>query len=95
MAPRRGGGSYSSSFGGSTSVWATETEFSLDIYSSKSLFIAGFAFDILFALALIGFLTWSCLIRGHNGQMKGVVVTLVAWLWYENDLVYIGEPNNN
>ncbi|KAJ5388643.1 hypothetical protein N7509_011184 [Penicillium cosmopolitanum] len=80
MAPRRGGGSYSSSSGGSSSVWATETEFSLDIYSSKSLFIAGFAFDILFALALIGFLTWSCLIRGHNGQMKGVVVTLVAWL---------------
>jgi hypothetical protein len=35
------------------------------------------------------------LIRGHNGQTKGVVVALVAWLWYENDIVYIGRPNHN
>lgn len=52
---------------------------------TRDLFIAAFAFDILFALALIGFLTWSCLIRNHNGQMKGVVVALVSWLWYENN----------
>ncbi|CAI7661693.1 unnamed protein product [Penicillium manginii] len=80
MAPRRSGGSSSSYFAGSSSVWATETSFSLDEYTPKSLFIAGFAFDILFALAIIGFLIWSCLIRGHNGQTKGVVVALVAWL---------------
>lgn len=52
----------------------------MDVYRSKSLFLTGFAFDILFALALVGFLIWSCLIRNKNGQMKGVVLALVSWL---------------
>lgn len=86
MAPRRGGGgSYGGSWG-SSSVWAEEVPFSMDVYRSKSLFLTGFAFDILFALALVGFLIWSCLIRNKNGQMKGVVLALVSWLMYESKI---------
>lgn len=81
MAPRRGSGGFASSYYGSSSAWSVETSFSLDMYESKSLFIAGFAFDVLFALALIGFLTWACLIRNHNGQKKGLVMAIITWLW--------------
>ncbi|KAJ5568103.1 hypothetical protein N7450_010589 [Penicillium hetheringtonii] len=82
MAPRRGSGGFGSSYYGSSSAWSVETSFSLDMYESKSLFIAGFAFDVLFALALIGFLTWACLIRNHNGQKKGLVMAIITWLCF-------------
>ncbi|KAJ5690672.1 hypothetical protein N7462_005064 [Penicillium macrosclerotiorum] len=81
MSPRRGSGS--SSYGyyyGYDNPWAEEIQFSMDSLLSKSLFIAGFAFDVLTVLALICFLVWACIVRNHRGQMRGVVITIITWL---------------
>jgi hypothetical protein len=51
-----------------------------DLYESKSLFIAGFAFDVLTLAALMGGVVWACLIRNHKGALKGVLTSLFAWL---------------
>lgn len=49
---------------------------------SKTLFIAGFAFDVLTIIALIGFLVWTCLIHNGRGQLKGVLWALLTYLLY-------------
>ncbi|KAJ5098050.1 hypothetical protein N7532_005051 [Penicillium argentinense] len=88
MAPRRGSGGYSSSYWSYSNPWAQETKFYMEMWPSKTMFIADFAFDVLFALALIAFLTWACLIRNH-GQMKGIILGLIFWLFSEiTDIIY-------
>lgn len=84
MAPRRGGGGSSSSYSSyySNNPWSQEVEFSLDMTRSKTLFIAGFAFDVLTIIALIGFLVWTCLIHNGRGQLKGVLWALLTYLLY-------------
>lgn len=52
------------------------------LYEPKSYFIAGFVFDALTVIALIGFLIWACLIPNHRGSMRGVIASLVTWLLY-------------
>lgn len=83
MSPRRGGsGGY---YGGyyTDNPWNNEVSFSLESLSEpKSYFIAGFSFDVLTVVALIGFLVWACLIRNHRGSMRGVIVSIVTWLLY-------------
>ncbi|KAJ5159594.1 uncharacterized protein N7482_006598 [Penicillium canariense] len=82
MAPRRssGGSSSSSSYYSDDNPWSQEIQFSLDAVRSKSLFIAGFAFDVLTILALIIFLVWACIIPNGRGQLKGVLSALFAYL---------------
>ncbi|OOQ88472.1 hypothetical protein PEBR_12272 [Penicillium brasilianum] len=81
MAPRRSSGGSSSSYSSYyNNPWSEETEFSLRLLRSKSLFIAGFAFDVLTILALIGFLVWACLVHNGRGQLKGVFPALLAYL---------------
>lgn len=86
MSPRRGGsgGSYYGGYGYyNTNPWEDEVDFSMEsLVESKSFFIAGFAFDVLTVIALIGFLVWACLIRNHRGSMRGVIVSVVTWLMY-------------
>jgi hypothetical protein len=61
--------------------WATSIELTTkDLYESKSLFIAGFAFHVLTLAALICGVVWACLIRNHQGALKGVLTSLFAWL---------------
>jgi hypothetical protein len=61
--------------------WSTYITLSTkDLYESKSLFIAGFAFDVLTLAALICGVVWACLIRDHKGVLKGVLTSLFAWL---------------
>lgn len=82
MSPLRGRyyyGSYSSI----SDAWHNEVDFSMErLYEPKSMFIAGFAFDVLTLIALIGFLVWACLIRNPRGSLKGVVSSIVTWLMY-------------
>lgn len=82
MAPRRGSSGSSGSYGSyySNNPWSQETQFSLDDLRSKSLFIAGFAFDALTLLALISFVVWACLIHNGRGQLKGVITALCLYL---------------
>jgi hypothetical protein len=84
MAPRRssGGSSSSSSSYYNDNPWSQDIQFSLDVLRSKTLFIAGFAFDVLTILALIGFLIWTCLIHNGRGQLKGVLPALLLYLAY-------------
>lgn len=82
MSPRRGGGGYSSYTSGyDSSPWSEETLLSLN-YSVRGLYIAGFAFDILTAIAFVAFLIWSCTIRNRGLPLKGLIFTLVAYLLY-------------
>ncbi|KAF3385618.1 hypothetical protein F1880_002974 [Penicillium rolfsii] len=83
MAPRRsGGGGSSSSYSdySSNNPWSQEIEFSLDMLKSKTIFIAGFAFDALTVIALVAFLVWTRLIHKGRGQWKGVLWALLTYL---------------
>lgn len=80
MAPRRGSSGSSGSYYYSNNAWSQETSFSLNYVPSKTLFIAGFAFDVLTILALISFLIWACLIRNGRGQLNGVIPALSVYL---------------
>lgn len=61
--------------------WSTYIKLTTeDLYESKSMFIAGFAFDVLTLAALICGVVWACLIRNHKGALKGVLASLFAWL---------------
>lgn len=55
---------------------------SISVYEPRSNFIAGFVFEVLIVIALIGFLVWACLIPNHRRSMRGVIVSLVTWLLY-------------
>ncbi|OQD90888.1 hypothetical protein PENANT_c001G02445 [Penicillium antarcticum] len=86
MSPRRGGySSYTSGYG--SSPWSEETRLSLD-YSYRypnyrSLFIAGFVFHILTAVAFVAFLIWSCTIRNRGLPLKGLISALFAYILSE------------
>lgn len=85
MAPRRSSSGSSSSYSDyyyNNNPWSQEVQFSLDALPSKTLFIAGFAFDVLTVLALIGFLIWACLVHNGRGQLKGVLPALITFLVY-------------
>ncbi|KAJ6065216.1 hypothetical protein N7444_000869 [Penicillium canescens] len=81
MSPRRGGySSYTSGY--DSSPWSEETQLGLD-YSVRGLYIAGFAFDILTAIAFVAFLIWSCTIRNRGLPLKGLIFTLFAYILSE------------
>ncbi|KAJ5770227.1 uncharacterized protein N7511_002278 [Penicillium nucicola] len=87
MSPRRGGySSYTSGY--DSSPWSKETLLSLD-YSSyrypnyRTLYIAGFVFEILTVIAFVAFLIWSCTIRNRGLPVKGLISTLLAYILSE------------
>lgn len=74
---------------GNSDAWSREITLSADeLYQSKTLFITGFAFDVLTLAVLICGIVWACLIRNRSGSLKGVLPSLFAWLAYVNRLHY-------
>lgn len=64
-------------------AWSREYRLSVnDLRQSKSLYIAGFAFDVLTLAALICGIVWACMIRNHRGALEGVLTSLFTWLMY-------------
>lgn len=85
MAPRRGGGGYSSSYYGNDNPWSETVWLSLDYYyrdGYKTFFLTQFAFDILSLLAFVAFLIWACTIRNRSLPMKGLICALTSFIWY-------------
>ncbi|CAG7953192.1 unnamed protein product [Penicillium nalgiovense] len=88
MAPRRGGGYYSSSYG-DNNPWSDTTLLSIGHYQSRSLFIAQFAFDVLSILAFVAFLIWACTIRNRSLPLKGAICALTSFICSQISLVVL------
>ncbi|KAJ5812987.1 PDZ-binding protein CRIPT [Penicillium robsamsonii] len=80
MAPRRGGGGFSSSSYGDDSPWSETIWLSLEGYQGKGFFFAQFAFDILTLIALVIFLIWACTIRNRGLPLTGIICALTSFI---------------
>lgn len=88
MAPQSSYGGYGS-YG---DPWKQDVPFSLnEVGEPRALYIAGFAFDVLTVIALVGFMTWACLIPNARGCLKGVVIFIATWLVYVDSPLSIND----
>ncbi|KAJ6118453.1 hypothetical protein N7471_010262 [Penicillium samsonianum] len=90
MAPRRGGGGYSSSYYRDDNPWSETVWLSLDYYyrdGYKTFFLTQFAFDILSLLAFVAFLIWACTIRNRSLPMKGLICALTSFICSQINIV--------
>ncbi|KAJ5356849.1 PDZ-binding protein CRIPT [Penicillium concentricum] len=96
MAPRRGGGGFSSSYYGDDNPWSETIWLSLENLPDKDYFLAQFAFDILSLIAFIIFLIWTCTIRNRSLPLKGIICALTCFICSQiniivTDSLYIAE----
>lgn len=80
MAPRRGGGGFSSGYYGDNDPWKDEAWLTLDYYPpyQKTLFLTSFAFSVLTLVAFLILDIWAC--RIHNLPGKSVIWALHSFV---------------
>ncbi|KAJ5497376.1 PDZ-binding protein CRIPT [Penicillium fimorum] len=87
MAPRRGGGGFSSSSYDYGSPWSQEIWLSLEGYQGKGFFYAQFAFDILALIAFVIFLVWTCTIRNRGLPLNGIICALTSFICSQINII--------